>query len=768
MKQYILLILFVASVFISHAQQALIPQVAKPVYFDVSPPLRDMLKQKRVEDKSWKQGFVKNYITDPELNYAFQTDPVLQQLYGLLPGDSTIVNVEGIPAGNSVPPDTYGEIGPNHYFQVVNTSYAIYNKAGQLILGPLGNSTIWNGMPHNENSGDAVVLYDETADRWLFTQFSLPAEGDYQMIAISQTPDPTGPWYRYQYQFNFMPDYPKFGVWQDGYYMSSNNFGWGWMGNGAYAFDRNAMLSGQPDAVRISFEMSPGSDGFVTLYPSDCDGTLPPAGTPNYFGFIKTSSPQSFGIYEFHADFVNPEASTFGNKLVLPVTAFSSYIDGIPQLGTSAKLETLSDRLMYRLQYRKFSDHEAMVVNHSVNTGSGNSGIRWYEFRKTTGPWNIYQESTYAPDNNYRWMGSIAMDTAGSIGLGYSVSSSSMYPSIRYTGRHKNDPLNQMTIAEGSIIEGTGSQTGVWSGRSRWGDYSGMSIDPAAPTTFWFTTEYYPVTTSMGWHTRIASFTFDNVFSGFASAYPGVTCGADTTQLDAVVYGGTGSYTYQWTSEPAGFSSTQKNPLVYTQVNTKYCLAITNGSQVIHDTVKVSISHAPVIHSGNDTTVCEWLHVLDLHGTINECEYFNWFSPGDGTFGNIHDLNTTYTFGPKDLEKDTVDFYLFARAKSPCTGMYHTSHRVTLTPCTGISANKKTEPGILITPNPASDHVLIHVEGNVPDAVLTLHSMDGRLMETIPFNGQPVRLDLAKYARGIYMVRVTGQKVSLSRQLVVE
>jgi hypothetical protein len=187
---------------------------------------------------------------------------------------------------------------------------------------------------------------------------------------------------------------------------------------------------------------------------------------------------------------------------------------------------------MYRLQFRKFNDHWSMLCNHSVNTSSNVAGVRWYELRKTTGAWTVYQQSTYAPsDNNCRWMGSIAMDTAGNIALGYSVSSSNMYPSIRYTGRLKADPLNQMTINEQTIMDGGGCQTST---SHRWGDYSSMTVDPASPTTFWFTSEYYSTTSSSNWQTRVASFTFENIFSSFATSNPESLCAGDSSQLNAV------------------------------------------------------------------------------------------------------------------------------------------------------------------------------------------------------------------------------------------
>ena len=640
-KKNLFSFLFILLYSLSFGQStSLVPRVDQPVYFDISPPLRDMVQNASLKtDKSWKDGVVPNFFPpasgNPENRQSMLANPSIQLSFGLLQTDTTIANFNGLGAGGSVPPDTYGEAGPNCYFQVVNTVFAIYNKSGLKIFGPVASSSVWDGMPNNTNSGDAVVHWDENANRWLFTQFSLPhyPYGPfYQMIAVSQTADPTGPWYRYQYEFNDMPDYPKFGIWPDGYYMSANRFGagTGWQGNGAYAYDRTAMLSGNPNATRISFEMS---IGYVTLYPSDCDGTFPAAGTPNYFGYIKTNGSQVFGIYEFHANFANPNASTFGNLLTLPVTAFNTLQEGITQKGTNVKLETLGDRFMYRLQYRVFNGYSAMVVNHSVDAGNNRAGVRWYELRKTTGAWSIYQQSTYAPaDGNSRWMGSMAMDTAGTIALGYSVSGPNLFPGIRYTGRLKNDPLNQMTIEERTIMHGGGCQTGSWSGRSRWGDYSGMSVDPSCPTTFWFTTEYYPVTSTSNWYTRIGSFTYGNVFSTTVSASPVQICDGDSSQLELIAYGGSGNYTYSWSSIPPGYSSSIAKPKVSPSDTTIYICATSDGTATRYDTTIVKVVFMPAAYAGEDTTLCAWMSSVPVNGTVSNARNWGWGSEGDGHF----------------------------------------------------------------------------------------------------------------------------------------
>ncbi|HNY03329.1 MAG TPA: hypothetical protein PKG48_12105, partial [Bacteroidales bacterium] len=552
------------------------PIVQLPVYFDVSPPLRDMVKQApAVASSSWKDGIVKNKFRIRPNTAGQQpgglTDPGLQTLDGMVPMDTTLVNFQGnTNTEGYTPPDTHGDVGPNHYFQVVNCHYSIYSKTGTLLVGPLANSSVFTGLPNNNNDGDAVVLYDEQADRWLFSQFSLPNYPNgpfYQMIAISQTADPTGSWYRYQYTFTDMPDYPKFGVWGDGYYMSMNRFTAGagnWAGCGAVAYNRSLMLTGSAAATMVMFTKSSSDEAFGWL-PSDCDGPFPTGNPPNYFLYnYDGTSNDHLGIYEFHVDWTNTANSTFTNFLSLPVTSFTANMTGITQPGTPVKLDVINDRMMYRLQYRNFGTYASMVCNHTVDASSSVAGIRWYELRKTTGAWSIYQQGTYSlSDNNSRWMGSIAQDSSGNMALGYSVSGSSVYPSIRYTGRRKNDALNQMTIAERGIYNGAGSQT---SSGTRWGDYSAMSCDPSAKATYWYTTEYYTSTSATAWKTRIASFRWANTPVVATTSATNVTCTGAT--LNGTVnpsglattyhfeYGTTTSYGTNTTTTSAGNGST--------------------------------------------------------------------------------------------------------------------------------------------------------------------------------------------------------------------
>ena len=328
-----------------------------------------------------------------------------------------------------------------------------------------------------------------------------------------------------------MNDYPKFGVWPDGYYMTTNQFTnaslYGdWAGAGVAVFERDKMLSGQA-ARRVYFDLYSVNPSFGGMLPSDLDGvTPPPADAPNYFAEVDDSTwigpTDALRLWNFHVDWTNTASSTFGlsgqpNTVLTTVAPFNLLPcvasnpptpNCIPQpqvAGITYKVDSLGDRLMHRLAYRNFGDHAALVLNHTVDAGSGRAGIRWYEVRDPGGSPTLYQQGTYAPaDTEHRWMGSLAMDHTGDIALGYSVSSSSVYPSIRYTGRLASDPLGQMAQGEASIIIGAGSQTSSF----RWGDYSMMSVDPLDDCTFWYTQEYYQTNSSSGWLTRISSFKF--------------------------------------------------------------------------------------------------------------------------------------------------------------------------------------------------------------------------------------------------------------------
>ena len=482
------------------------------------PPLPDVLG--RVFEKPRKNLPNRQINTGP-----IGQDPALQTSAPAVSAATVGANFEGVGNVNGVlPPDTNGDIGPNHYVQMVNLAFAIYDRNGNILYGPANNNTLWQGFGgacESTNDGDPVVLYDHLADRWMMSQFALPRypRGPfYQCIAVSQTPDPTGAWYRYEFKISNskLNDYPKFGVWPDGYYMSINQFsckfiGCSWAGAGAVAFERDAMLNGQ-SARMVYFDLYNVDPNLGGMLPADLDGPVPPAGAPNPFVQMDDNawgySGDQLQTWNFHVDWNNPSNSTFTFDRALPVSSFDSDMCGyarncISQPG-GTNLDALSDRLMFRLQYRNFGSYQTMVVNHTVDAnGSDQAGIRWYEMRNSGNGWGVFQQGTYSPDSDNRWVGSVAMNGAGDIALGYSVSSTSTSPSIRFTGRLAGDPLNQMTQGEGTIINGNGYQQHT---SGRWGDYAMMAVDPVDDCTFWFTTEYYNSVSNAGWQTRIGSF----------------------------------------------------------------------------------------------------------------------------------------------------------------------------------------------------------------------------------------------------------------------
>ena len=484
------------------------PEVIQAVQHDVSPALRDLAPGQEVAGEIKREMPLR--LFHPAGQAQSQADPVLQSTVGTSSDITPGSNFAGVGEGDYgftdlyAPPDTNGSVGATQYVQWVNVSFAVFDKTShELLYGPALGKTLWSGFGggcQNNDDGDPVVLWDKAAQRWVMTQFSVRTTPYLQCVAVSKTGDATGEWYRYAFEMPYFNDYPKLGVWPDGYYMTFNMFNGNFFaGARACALDRNSMLNGAT-ATAQCFQLSTSYGG---LLPSDLDGkTPPPAGEPNFFLAFGSNVLQ---LWKFHVDWTTPAKSTFTGPTNIPVAPFSMACNGgtcIPQLGSSQKLDSLGDRLMFRLAYRNFGDHESLVVNHSITAGTS-VGVRWYELRSPNGAPTVYQQGTYAPDSNYRWMGSVAMDGAGNIGLGYSVSGTGIYPQVAYTGRVPTDPLGTMQ-AETVMKLGGGSQQKTL---NRWGDYSAMSIDPVDDCTFWYTNEYLKQSGTFNWSTVIGTFT---------------------------------------------------------------------------------------------------------------------------------------------------------------------------------------------------------------------------------------------------------------------
>ena len=490
--------------------------VSKAEKHDVSRPLREVTPLNTAKTRTWKNPM--NFVE--RAGPAGQKDPVLQE--NTVPNIAVTggLNFEGVGEGlagynaNVAPPDTTGDVGSTQYVQWVNSHFAVFNKAsGQIVYGPAAGNTLWAGFGgpcETRNDGDPLVQWDQMAGRWVMSQFALPNGGPYyQCVAVSTTADATGTYNRYAFSYgNNLNDYGKMGVWPDGYYVTYNMFLNASSFNGAWmcALDRDKMLAGQP-ATQQCFQTS---TAYGSLLPADMDGnTQPPAGSPNY---MLTDASNSLVMWRFKVDWANPAATTLTGPTSIPVAAFAhpcpttSRGACVPQPGTQQKLETLADRLMYRLAYRNFGTHQSLVVTQAVNAGgarkAAKTGVRWYELRNPNGPVSVYQQGTYAPDAHWRWMSSAAMDKAGNLAVGYSVSSGTLKPDIRFAARSAADPVNTLG-SETIVFSGTGSQT---QGLARWGDYATLSVDPTDDCTMWFTTEYLAADGTWNWHTRINSF----------------------------------------------------------------------------------------------------------------------------------------------------------------------------------------------------------------------------------------------------------------------
>lgn len=487
------------------------PVITRPARFAVSRPMSEMPSASPAPGSN-----VTPLLAVPRTDPGDVPDPVLQDQVGPLVNATPGIHFDGLGANGSAPSDANMAVGPNHIVQMVNTEWAVYDKTGHIFAGfPKTLGSIWNalGAPCNGNGGDPVVQYDKVANRWLLSQLGIGSTF-LECMAVSTSGDPTGSYALYSYNFGtVLNDYPKIGVWptasNPAYLATYNLFqnGASFIGADLCAYDRTAMLAGLPSPAQVCFTIN-NDGGFL---PSDLDGsTVPPAGSPGYFMTFETTPSFELHLFKLTPNFANPSASTLTGPVSVPVASFTLPCRDtggacVPQSDTRTKLDTLGDRFMYRMAYRNFGDHEAMVVNHSVTAGRRSVGLRWYEVRDPNGSATLFQQGTFAPDSTYRWMGSMAQDKAGDIAVGYSVSSSSIHPGISYTGRVPSDPLGTLE-SEAILLAGTGSQTGRL---TRWGDYSALRIDPADDCTFWFTTQYLQTDGSFNWSTHIGSFTFN-------------------------------------------------------------------------------------------------------------------------------------------------------------------------------------------------------------------------------------------------------------------
>lgn len=443
-------------------------------------------------------------------------DPIAQ----LNPGEfrmlETEVNFGGSNSSqsNSVPPDPSGAVGPNHYVQGVNSVVNIYDKEGNVLVGPIALGTF---LGNGSNNGDPIIMYDQLADRFFVSQFQ--TSNNALIIGVSETSDPSGAYFLYEYPLDAFPDYPHYAIWPDAYYLTANKS----TGNTTYAFDREAMLAGDLDPAIIGFNLpgvirSPGT--VFSPEPANLTGFSFPEEAPGYIVYLQDDgwSPNitedHLKIWELDVDFNAPENSTVSMPLEIPVAPFDSVFapfgeGDLSQPFTTQKIDMIGGVISYAANYRSFEDHNSWLITFNVDVdGNDTSGIRWTELRNNdTDDWAVFQEGTYAPDDGQsRFMGSGAMDAQGNIGLAFNIGSSTERVGIRYTGRFDGDTPGEMTLGEEVITEGIGVQTFT----NRFGDYSHLTMDPN-DFSFWHTAEYFSANNF--WDTRIASFRLSDGFA---------------------------------------------------------------------------------------------------------------------------------------------------------------------------------------------------------------------------------------------------------------
>jgi subtilisin-like proprotein convertase family protein len=576
-------------------------------------------------DKSWEDtsGLVRRDVATPDgALQNYHTPNVMPTPSANFEGVSQAV--QGAVSGFFVnPPDTVGDVGPNHYVQCVNLACRVFNKTGTALTATFTIRSLFAGASFpgdcsTTNDGDPIVLYDPLADRWHLSQFAVSNRPpSHECVAVSQTNDPTGAWYLYDFVIpdNYFNDYPKFGVWPDAYYMTAPLFEGPVFGQGLFIMNRAKMLAGDPTAEMVFFDLTLAEPGLQRLLPADVDGPAPPPGTPNY---VVTMAADEYGdpadayrIFAVHADFNDVDNSTITELPSLPSASFDPTftevsgncgfaftsrddIDQPPPANCGMRVDSLSGRPMHRLAYRNFGTHESLIgvqtvdVNATPPTATAGhlAGARYFELRRTLpgGSWTVNEEATYSPDAVHRFMPSAAMDAQGNLAVGYSVSDlTTTFPGIRYAGRLASDPPGGLFQGEATLVPGSNSQTTT---NSRWGDYSAMSIDPADDCTFWYTQEYYTNTpppscsATACWQTRVGSFKFPSCTS---TTVTGTLSGTVTDLATALplagalvqangytgVSNGSGNYsitlpagTYSATAGKAGYASASASGIV--------------------------------------------------------------------------------------------------------------------------------------------------------------------------------------------------------------
>jgi hypothetical protein len=571
------------------------------------------------------------------------------------------------------PADTNAAVGPNHVAQWVNISWEIWDKDGNSQTGgPVAGNAFWEGFGgdcENINSGDPIVLYDQLADRWVWMQPTFDIFGatiNSTCWAISQTPDPMGSYYLYQFPWAIsgspFPDYPKAAVWPDAYYVTAREFAGSSFSMAVTAVDRVAMLGGA-DASQIYVNLNNGvMDG---LLPANLDGTnLPggalnrPAGSPTPAEvLVSTGHPDRDGsptprlhFFYMHPDFATPANSTFTGPVDVDVDDYNpvfEFVDTVPQPPPGGGLE-VNGWIQYRAAYRNLGDHDALIVEHDVRSDSGIVGPRWYEVRDPLNTPTVFQQGSYLPDDDvHRWMGSAAIDYSGDIAVGFSVTdSSTTNPGIRWAGRLPGDPDGELAQGEAELIAGDNPFAGF-----RWGDYSSLAVDPVDQCTFWYTTMYAPSSAGTDWSTRIGSFKFPSCSIGPTGTLEGTVTDGTNPIAGVKVTAGAATATTNASGHYAFTLPVANSPYDMTASKYGYFSAtaddvpVTDGGDTVQDFVLTQAPSAMVNGVVRDGSGGGWPLPAKIKITAPGAPTFTIYTdPVTGYYSQVLVLGTVYNF----------------------------------------------------------------------------------------------------------------------------
>ncbi len=637
-----------------------IPSVITCTDFHITRPLSEIAKEKpfkHKENKEHEEGddrslrLPQTFVYSPADGSEYGENPAVRQTEM---GTRSLANKAPIKnwAGQTSPyrpSDPTGAAGPTHYVQCINSSpFRVYNKSTGNVMLTLDLGTLWT--PDIPSEGDPIVLYDKYADRWFIAQFGQPSK---IYIAISTTNDPTGSYYTYTFNSASFPDYLKFSIWADGYYMTSNQ------GGRMYCFERDQMLLGNSSARAVTQTFTTGSPGgFYCPLSADADGTLPTVGTPcPFFAYSDNawggSAVDGVKIWNMAVTWGATPTATITAQPTISTAAFDASYDfgwnDVNQQGTSQKLDGIGGVATYRAQWRTWSGYNTLLLNWGVKINSTQRSIRWVELRQnqTTGAWSLYQEGTYTPDSHTRWIGSIAMDDNGSIGMAYCKSSLTMYPSLCYTGRLASDPLGTFTFAETVAAAGTGPETTT----NRYGDYAQLSLDPDG-ITFWHTGEY---TLSSGTTTRVFSFqlsTTINATVAIASNDSDNTiCLGQSVTFTATPTNGGSAPTYDWQVDgvSTGVTTVTYTTSTLTAGQVVTCVMTSNlpdvvGSPYTSSPITIQISSTPTVSIAASTSIICAGNTANFNATVTSAgssAVYQWKVNGNSIGTNSSSFSST-------------------------------------------------------------------------------------------------------------------------------